>query len=147
MFYIKHKPKRYSSIKKPLTGRMEKIVVEKGISGLTNESMEKWVEDFIAQKQVNLKKDILCFDCHRSHINDHILTKLKDAGLAVLPFPKGAAAELSILDNALFKDFKIDFYREFTAQKRDLEKKESILETVWDKFPTKRIKGYWFVKN
>jgi hypothetical protein len=67
--------------------------------------MKEWVAWFIQQQGVNLKEDLLCFDQHRSHLNEEILAALRSKGIDVIPFPKGAAAELSILDNSLQKRF------------------------------------------
>ena len=80
--------------------------MDKGVSGLNNKIMGEWVIYFVGQPQVNLKDDILCFDNHRSYLTPAILQRLTNAGLRVLPFPKGAAAELSMLDNSLFRDYK-----------------------------------------
>jgi hypothetical protein len=71
------------------------------------------------------------------------LKKLQQSGLSILPFPKGAAAELSMLDNCLFRDFKRDFAAELEKSKFDIDKKEEIAYQVWNAFPEQRIKGYW----
>jgi hypothetical protein len=105
--------------------------------------MENWVTQFIAQPQVNAKVDILCFDNHRSHVNEEIQKRLEKAGLKVLPFPKGAAADLSMLDNSLFRDFKRDFVKSWEKEKFDLEKKEEVAYDTWNIFPSERIAAYW----
>ena len=57
-------------------------------------------------------------------------------------FPRGAAAELSILDNSAFRDFKQDFAKLYDPVK-DVEEKSNILKRVWDAFPRHRFIGYW----
>jgi hypothetical protein len=92
-------------------------------------------------------------------LNEKILSYLENTGLKVIPFPKevdylfwiihfsrfpkGAAARLPMLDNALFKDFKIDFNKIWISNNRYLSKKKWIVKEVWKNFPKKRIIGYW----
>jgi hypothetical protein len=38
------------------------VVIDKGVSGLNNEIMEDWVDEFLKQENLNPKEDILCFD-------------------------------------------------------------------------------------
>jgi hypothetical protein len=64
--FIHHKKKRYETHTNQITGERYKVLVDKGISGLNNQLMEDWVDDFLSQPQLNAKKDILCYDNHRS---------------------------------------------------------------------------------
>jgi hypothetical protein len=141
-YFIKHQRKRYQAKVNPLTGKKEQVVVDKGISGLNNELMDDWVTWFLDQPAVK-EDDILCFDQHRSHINEAILARLRDSGIGVLPFPKGAAAHLSMLDNSLFKDYKQKFNKAWIKKGHKLEDKEEIIEQTWTEFPVNNIKGYW----
>jgi hypothetical protein len=143
LYYVQHRRKKYMTKKNPLTKEKYKIIVDKGISGLTNEIMHNWINDFLAQPLIHPREDILLFDQHRSHLNQKNLKKLLDAGLEVLPFPKGAAAELSQCDNSLFRDFKRDFATAWCANKFKKEKKKETVMDVWEKFPEDRILGYW----
>ena len=105
--------------------------------------MDKWVTKFLSDPQVNLKYDILAFDNHRSHLNEKIMKRLLDSGLSVKPFPKGAAADLSMLDNSLFRDFKRDFSKVWEEEDFALDRKEEVATRVWNDFPIERIKSYW----
>jgi DDE superfamily endonuclease len=142
-FFIGHKKKKYRTLKNSLTGEKIQIVTDRGISGMNNDIMMKWAKWFVAQKEVKTKQDILSFDQHRSHLNNNILTFLRDSGLEVIPFPKGSAANLSMLDNSLFKDYKHDFNKEWIKNERDLSKKKEIAMKVWEKFPGEKIRNYW----
>jgi hypothetical protein len=70
------------------------------------------------------------------------MKKLIKSGLRILPFPKGAAAELSMLDNSLFRDYKRDFAAEWEKEE-DVSKKEEVALLVWNAFPEERINNYW----
>jgi hypothetical protein len=143
LFYIHHKKKVISTRANQITGEKYRVVIDKGISGLNNEIMDKWVTKFLTEPQVNLKDDILALDNHRSHLNKKIMKRLLDSGLSVMPFPKGAAAELSMLDNSLFRDFKRDMAKEWEKEEFALDRKEEVALCVWNDFPVERIKSYW----
>lgn len=133
-FFIEHKKKKYKTITNKLTGKKIKIVKFNGVSGMNNKLMMEWAKWFVQQEEVNTKQDILSFDQHRSHISKEILSYLEGTGLKIMPFPKGAAAKLSMLDNSLFKDFKNDFIKEWVKNKRDLTKKKKIAKEEWKIF-------------
>jgi hypothetical protein len=141
-FYIQHKRKKYST-KKTITGNRVKVIEDKGISGMNNSLMMDWCKWFIEQPLVKLKNDILCYDQLRSHLNQEVMEFLESTGLKILPFPKGTAPILSMLDNSLFKDFKNYFNDAWIKNGRKIEDKESLVHTVWKEFPSKNIKGYW----
>jgi hypothetical protein len=143
LFFVPHVKKKYATHTNQYTGEKYRVVADKGVSGLNNQIMDDWVTDFLSQPQVNTKKDILAFDNHRSHLNEKIMNRLLDSGLSVLPFPKGAAADLSMLDNALFRDFKRDFVTAWEKESFAMERKEEIIHQVWQEFPAGRIRSYW----
>jgi hypothetical protein len=143
LYYVGHMPKRYGTRTNPITGERYRIVTDKGISGLNNKLMDEWVTYFLAQPQVNADEDVLCFDNHRSHLTPKIMERLSNAGLRVVPFPKGAAADLSMLDNSLFRDFKRDFEKAWRAIEYEKKEKKRVAIDVWNVFPEERIKSYW----
>lgn len=141
-FYIQHRRKKFKTTKS-ITGKKVKIIVDTGISGMNNSIMLEWCKWFVEQEKIDLKNDILCFDQHRSHVNQEIIDFLENTGLKVLPFPKGSAAILSMLDNSLFKDFKLKFNNAWINKGRKLEIKESLVKEIWEEFPSKNVIGYW----
>ena len=131
--FVHHKKKRYGNCTNQITGERYRIVVDKGISGLNNEIMADWVTNFLAQPQLNAKRDILCYNNHQSHLNEKILNTLLASGLSVIPFPKGAAADLSMLDNSIFCDFKHNFVTEYEKKKFTIDNKKKVANCVWNK--------------
>ena len=57
-------------------------------------------------------------------------------------FPAGGAANLSIMDNSCFHDFKQDFSLVYNAQ-LDVARKEELIKATWANYPAVRFKGYW----
>jgi hypothetical protein len=143
LYYINHRPKKFGIRTNGITGERYRVITDKGCSGLTNEFMLQWVEFFLEQPQVTVKKDILCYDQHRSHLNQAVMEKLLSKGLVVLSFPKGSAPELSMCDNSLFRDYKRDFVKLWEKENYELLKKEEIAYQTWKEFPESRITGYW----
>jgi hypothetical protein len=141
IFFVPHKKKKYITRSNKITGEKYRVLVDKGVSGLNNQIMNEWVTCFLNQPIVKPKLDILAFDNHRSHLNKDIMNRLVESGLKVLPFPKGAAADLSMLDNSLFRDYKRDFATFWEKEKED--QKEKVARRVWDEFPENRIQSYW----
>ena len=77
-------------------------------------------------------------------IRDIIIPLLSNPSLRVhfRLFPAGGAADLSIMDNSCFHDFKRDFSLMYNAQ-QDVARKEELIKATWANFLAVRFKGYW----
>jgi hypothetical protein len=143
LYFVPHRRKKYLTRVHPYTKERFRVLADRGISGLTNEIMAKWIDHFLSQPQLHPNEDILLFDQHRSHLNEKNMKKLLDVGLEILPFPKGTAPELSQCDNSLFRDFKRDFAAAWNEKSYNKEIKQQVIFEVWEKFSEERIRNYW----
>jgi len=140
VYYMQHKPKKYSTkLKNKITGEKTQTLVDKGISGMTTTLWRHWVQNVFTQDPNVNSGDSLDVDHLSSHSDPIATQSLLDKGVSLKLFPKGSAPSLSMCDNSLFKDFKVDFKKKWTGTGN----KQEIVEKVWEEFPSSRIVGYW----
>jgi len=82
--------------------------VDPGQSGLQIRHWRSWVQKyFLGDPQVE-DGDLLFADVLTQHYDNKATEELKKRNIEIRHFPKGAAAELSPIDNSLVKDFRGD---------------------------------------
>lgn len=119
LYFLEHTPKRFSTRRNAI-GELKTTVIDKGISGINLVKWREWIREVFLDKSLPAgqrpeKGDIIMWDCLSIHSDSEALKSLMQEGIQVKQFPKGSAAELSILDNSLFRDFKLEF-KKFLSQ-------------------------------
>lgn len=143
IFFIHHEKRKIKEITIEKTGEKKKIMEKKAVSGMNSELWKKWIAFFL-ESEIPGKGDILICDRLRVHESQDMINLLSKSGIELRLLPVGSAPELSICDNSLFKDFKLDYSKKLNGKGSiTREEKKKIIDEVWDEFPIQRIFGYW----
>ena len=132
---MKKKTKEITIVK---TGEKKRIVEKKAVSGMNLEIWRKWIIFFL-ENEIPRKGDILICDRLRVHESQEMINLLSKSGIELRLLPFGSAPELSICDNSLFKDFKVDYSKKLNGRGTiTREEKKKIIDEVWEEFSIER---------
>lgn len=155
LHYIRHRPKKYGTRIDSLTGEKFRVITDRGCLGVGIREWSSYIRDIFwtkARQELGPRVqpqsgDFLFIDRLGAHFHPETLEFLHEKGITVRFFPTGAAPQISLCDNALFRDYKREFGKKLNALPdfphfSPAEKKE-VANAVWNEFPSSRIEGYW----
>jgi len=152
LIFLEHKPKKYSQQTNQITGASQRLITDKGISGISTAIYLEWIENVFWDRTLPEGSrpeagDTLCLDALALHSHPQAASFLSSVQVALKIFPVGGAPSLSMCDNSLFRDLKVDYKKKLNQLPSyptfTVEDKKKVIEDCWTVFPASRICGYW----
>lgn len=132
--FIYHLPQRTCLINR------ERVVVQKGVSGMGMVQMRRWVKEF-GTTHYNEKGSVLLMDRLKAHENKQVIQELEDTyKFKVFLFPPQGARYASVCDNSFFHSLKARMRKMDTSTS---VKKEEAFRIICQEFEPSIIKEFW----